>query len=109
MKVDGRERGPVWWWDRYCAFGDYLYVVADVKEHFMAVFWPFKSGLVNSRGNRLYDKLKHFYSVRQMERLSWIPDGAEIVRASPAWADVPEKGDWGFVKVSDPSVTGLLN
>lgn len=95
---EGRRarEGPAWWWDRYSAFGDYLYVVADVKEHFIAVFWPFESGLVNSRGNCFYDTQRHSYSVRQMERLTWIPDGAEIVTASPACADKKNKKELGL-------------
>lgn len=63
MKVDGRARVRPRRWDRYCAFGDYLRVVADVKEHFAAVFRPFPSGLVNSRGNCLRDKSSRSGSV----------------------------------------------
>lgn len=87
MKVDGRMRvraddGI----DAAC--GDYLSVVADVKEHFVATVWPFKSGLVNSRGNCLHDKLRRSCSVPQMERLTGIPEGAQIVTASPARARI---------------------
>lgn len=82
MKVDGRARVRPRRWDRYCTFGDYLRVVADVKEHFAAVFRPFKSGLVNSRGNCLRDKSRRSGSVGGWrERLTGIPDGAGIVTA----------------------------
>lgn len=52
----------------------------------MAVFGPFKSVLVNSRGNCLHDKSRRSCSVRQLERLPGIPDGSEIVTASPTRA-----------------------